>query len=178
MEFLKIIQQQVEIVFSGKINLLLSHNKQLWGIFYIYRGEIVNVSYGPLVADQALFNLLYDYSFFVRKLDYVVEAELVSEKQRVWRLTFSQFAEKIYCFGQEISQLHRFRPPDYVFLSVVPTTPSLGNLINKQQRHVMQAIQSYPRVGELYKKSGLLSGDLTKALVSLRRMGIIQVQNN
>ncbi|MEI8346246.1 MAG: hypothetical protein WCG27_02180 [Pseudomonadota bacterium] len=178
MELLKVIREQTNNFFSGKINILYRHNKRFWGHFSLCGGYVVQVQYQKCNNERALFNLLFDYPLIADQLEYVMEAEVIHEKDQKMALGFEQLAEKVYLFAQEISQLHRFRPPSQLYLCANRPDPSLAGIINEEQRLILREIGKYTQVGNLYTSSSLSAGELTRALVGLRKIGAIKVVNN
>jgi hypothetical protein len=80
-KLLNVIEEQVAVQFTGKVNVLASFNRQFLGQIFFKNGEIFQVTYHGQKGLKAFYQILVD-EYSLQSFEYVVEPELVDESER------------------------------------------------------------------------------------------------
>jgi hypothetical protein len=75
------IEEQIAVKFTGKVNILASYNRQFLGHVLFINGELIHVFFNKHMGLKAFYHLLIQ-EYSLQSFDYVVEPELVEEKDR------------------------------------------------------------------------------------------------
>ncbi len=175
MSVIKTIEDQSVFGFTGKINVLIATNSQFVAVVYLSDGFIVNATYMQMEGKKALLKLIFDDVDAVSDFKYVVEPELVKEKQHNFKLSFIELkreAERLYSKYRESLKL---RPPGHIKLVLNGDFIIKGAEISAQEFSLMNILTEYSTVDDIYKYSKLYDYEITDALVSLRKKKALKV---
>lgn len=169
-----VIEEQISVQFTGKINVLATYNNQFLGQILFKNGDVIQVTYNGLSGLKAFYQLLIQ-EYAEQKFDYVVEPELVDEKERQIHYPYAVIKNKL---GEVLKQYRdslKFRPPENVKILIdvefvedtLPITPA--------EYKVLEALTEWNKVNDIYKNCQLFDHEITWALVSLRKKGALKI---
>ena len=76
-----VIEEQIAVRFTGKVNILASFNRQFLGHILFKDGDVIQVTFNANKGLKAFYQLIIQ-EYSLNSFDYVVEPELVNEDQR------------------------------------------------------------------------------------------------
>jgi hypothetical protein len=171
---LAVIEEQIAVQFTGKVNILASYNRQFLGHILFKHGEVIQVTFNGNSGLKAFYQLIIQ-EFSLQSFDCVVEPELVEENERQIHYPFSVIRNKL----AEVLKLYReslkLRPPGHVKILVnadfiddtLPVTP--------QEFDVLSTLTEWNTTSDIYQHCQLLDHEITHALVSLRKKGALKI---
>ena len=174
LEFFNIIEDQLSVKFTGKINILSKQTAQFLGYLALYEGEPLNSSYRSKLGLKAFYSIAIDEHRGVA-LDFVVEPELVEGLPRNIHYPYSVLKSKINKILEDYKFAAKNAPPSNIKLMVNPSFIKEGEAVTSNEYDVMMVLSDYNRVGDLYKNCHLMEFEITNALVSLRKKNAIKV---
>ena len=108
---LNTIEEQVAVQFTGKVNVLASFNRQFFGHILFKNGDLIQVVFNGQTGLKAFYHLiLQEYS--LQSFDYIVEPELVEEKDRKIHHPYAVMKNKLANIIEEYKTSLKLRPPD------------------------------------------------------------------
>jgi hypothetical protein len=169
-----VIEEQQSVRFTGKVNVLSTYNRQFLGHILFKDGEIIHVIFNGLKGLKAFYQLIIQ-EYSLQSFDYVVEPELVEEKERQIHYPFSVIKNKMLDVLKLYRESLKLRPPDNVKIlldadfieDTLPVTP--------QEFDVMKTLSDWNNPFEIYQNCDLLDHEITLALVSLRKKGALKI---
>ncbi len=171
---LDIIEEQMAVEFTGKVNILATYNHQFLGHILFIDGQVIQVTFGRLRGLRAFFKLVIQESA-LPSFDYVVEPELVEEKERQIHYPYSVLKKRL----GEILMLHReslkLRPPDSIKIILDADFLEDTLAITPQEFDVLRVLTDWNNPADLYQNSELLEHEITQALVTLRKKGALKI---
>lgn len=169
-----VVEEQVAVMFTGKVNILASFNRQYLGHLLFKNGDIFQVIFHQHKGLKAFYQLLIQ-EHSLQSFDYVVEPEIVEDKDRQIHYPFAVIKNRL----DDILKLHqaslKLRPPESVKILIdaefmedtLPVTP--------QEFEVLQALTEWSSPYDIYQNCQLLDHEITMALVSLRKKGGLKI---
>ncbi len=158
---------------SGKVNVVQKADSRYIGIVFLQKGIFVNCFYGDEHGLRSLFDLvLTDYSLR-EYFYYIVEPEVLFEKECRFHVTFDEFLKILK--NRSLRPWEKFRPPPSLKLSVVKEFSSKTSQVSPLENSLLKTITNYSRVSDIYKNSNMLDSMVTSLLVSLRKKGALKV---
>ncbi|MFZ4712858.1 MAG: hypothetical protein ACOYL6_04050 [Bacteriovoracaceae bacterium] len=173
-DLLNLIEEQVVVEFSGKINLLLRESRQLLGSIILNEGEIFRVDYKGNSGMKALFSLYLD-DLKDNYLSIVVEPEIIENVNRNLHYPFKTIMMKLSEFMHEYEKNKSLRPPDGIKLLAVADFLASGGGINEKEFQVLATISDYNKIEEIYRYCPLMEYEITQSLITLRQKGALKV---
>ena len=169
-----VIEEQVAVGFTGKVNILASFNRQFLGHILFKNGEVIQVIFNNHKGLKAFYQLMIQ-EYSLQSFNYVVEPEIVDEKDRQIHYPFAVIKNRM----SDILRLHkeslRLRPPENVKILIdaefiddtLPVTP--------EEFSVLETLTEWNNAYDIYQNCDLLDHEITLALVSLRKKGALKI---
>lgn len=171
---ISVIEDQVVVEFSGRINILNNKSRQHLGIIYIKDGDVIRAEYKNNTALKAFFNIYLD-DLNTNEISYIVEPELVDSITRnihyPWKTLLQKMSESMH----EYEKCKSLKPPKDV--KILPRYEFIeqGEKVSEEEFKILSLISDYNNVEEIYQRSTLLEYEVTMSLVSLRKKGALKV---
>ncbi len=178
MSLLSIINEQAAFGFSGKINILLKSNDQLFGVIYQYEGKVIGASSDQQQGKKALFFLIFHDVDSVDKYKFVVEPEIINKVVFDFELTFEEITATAGKLFPEFLKAKKLRPPNHLKLLVNPEIIINEETLTPEEFGILITLTEFSKVIDVYQVSNFLEFEITNALVSLRKKKAILVVNN
>ncbi len=174
---LPILKEQAFFGFTGRINILLGNNKQHIGVIIQANGHIVNAEYHSDKGKKALFNALFEDIEGHTHFKYVVEPEIIGEKDYAFHFTFDDLYKKLQTRFEQYKKFKKFRPPKELklYLKGEFMNDIHGYSIGPEEFDTLLTLVEHPLVEDIYRKSPLYEYQITRALVSLRNKKALKV---
>jgi hypothetical protein len=174
MNLIKILSENFSFSFSGRVNILSKVNKQYLGAIIQSEGKIVNAKYLNLSGKKALASVLMELKSS-KVFSFVSEPEVVSPGDHVFDMSEGQFLKFKNDYFEQYDELNKLRPDNSLRLAVDGIKFNFNTGLSKVEFDVLCGIIDYSTVKEIYQFSDLLDFDITTALISLRKKGILRV---
>lgn len=171
---IEIIEEQIAVGFTGKINVLSGTTKQLLGHLIFYEGDFIHITYRVARGLKALSSLVIDEIEHI-SLDFIVEPEIIAEQERSIFYPFSKLKEKLQTILTEYNEVKDQRPPDGIKLLVNSSILSADTELTEAEFSLLCTMSDVNKVEDIYKNSELLDYEITKSLVTLRKKNAIKV---
>lgn len=174
---LKLIEEQSLISFTGKINVLKSDNNQHIGVIFFKEGDIVDSQYLGKTGKKGLYSLAFDEVEDTEAYKFIVEPEIIKDLHIKFTYSFDEFYEKMGERFEFYQKIKRFRPPNYLRLSVNPNflKTECPVKINGFEFDTLSAVVNSKKVSDIYLNCPLYDYEITAALISLRKKKAIRV---
>lgn len=171
---LNVVEEQMAVQFTGKVNILATYNRQFLGHILFKGGEILQVTFSGHKGLKAFYQLIIQ-EYSLQSFDYIVEPEVVEEKERQIHYPFAVIKNKL----ADVIKLHqeslKMKPPENIKIVIdagfledtLPVTP--------QEFSVLEALTEWNRPFDIYQNCELMDHEITWALVSLRKKGALKI---
>lgn len=168
------IEEQVAVQFTGKVNVLSNFNRQYLGHILFKNGEIYQVVFQNYKGLKAFYQLIIQ-EFSLHSFSYVVEPEVVEDKERQIHYPYVVMKNKMSDVIKQYRDSLKFRPPDNVKIVIdagfiedtLPVTP--------EEFEVLEILTEWSTPYDIYQHSQLLDHEITMALVSLRKKSALKI---
>lgn len=174
---MNILEEQVSVGFTGRINILEEVSKQILGSISIHEGEIVHAKYKDNIGLKGFFNLCVD-EFENKALSYVVEPELIDLSHISIHYPYSVLKRKIAEVVENFRASKANKPPENLKILIKSEFIENGDDVSGAEFDLLNTISEYNRVKEIYQNSNLLDFEVTNSLVSLRKKNALTVVKN
>lgn len=178
MSILEILNDQSAFGFTGKINILVKSNGQLYGTIYQEEGFIIDAATSGMTGVKALLRMIFidvDQSDFLK---YIVEPEVLGDEHRRMKMTYENLKKDAEKHFQSYLAAKKLRPPSHLKLVIDPEIIVDHSQISPEEFDVLTLLSEWCLVSDIYKYSKLLEYEVTNALVTLRRKKAIRVFAN
>jgi len=172
-----ILDEQVSVGFTGRVNVLSSINKQLFGSLILLDGDVVDCTYKGSIGLKGFFNLCVD-EFDNHDLKYIVEPELIDSKKKTIHYPYSVLKRKIAETVEKYRDSKSNKPPENLKILIQPEFIDQGEKVDSNEFDLLSTISDFNRVSDIYKNCNLLDFEITNALVSLRKKKALKVIKN
>src|SRR5690606_2361751 len=108
-----VIEEQIAVEFTGKVNILSKYNRQFLGHILFKNGEVIQVTFNGHRSLKAFYQLIIQ-EFSLQTFDYVVEPELVEESERQIHYPFSVVKNKMADVFKKYRESLKMKPPENV----------------------------------------------------------------
>ncbi|MBL7664118.1 MAG: hypothetical protein JNM93_03210 [Bacteriovoracaceae bacterium] len=173
-QFFELLDEQVVVKFTGRINVLDQITNQHFGHIFIQEGEFVHITYRQHMGQKAFYYLSFDLDE-KKRLKIVIEPELLGEVQRNLHYPYAQLKSKVAEALQRFRISKKGRPPEHIKLMLMPEFIHKGTEISSTEFDTMCVVSDFNLVRDIYENTNLLDFEVTDALVSLRQKGAIKV---
>jgi hypothetical protein len=171
---LNTIEEQMAVQFTGKVNILATFNRQFLGHILFKNGEVIQVRFNGLQGLKAFYHLIIQ-EYSLQSFAYVVEPELVDEKERQIHYPFAVIRNKLNDVIQKYKESLKFRPPDNIKILLDAEFLEDSLPVSIQEFEVLSALTEWNTPFDLYQQCPLLDHEITLALVSLRKKGALKI---
>ncbi len=174
LEIFKLLEEQQLVCFSGNINILNRSTAASIGTILFYEGKVINAKMGKMPAYKSFIQLCIkvisseNYSF-------VVEPEIINEKEEKISFPLNMLKEKTLKAYNEFIKADKNKPPESVQLLPREDFFESEEKVTPEEFKLLCTISDYSRVRDIYENSTLLDYEVTNALVSLRKKQAIKV---
>jgi hypothetical protein len=169
-----VVEEQINVGFTGKVNVLDDNTKQIYGYVVLHEGEVLKAMFKQVTGLKGLYNLLIEEQEH-QNLDYVVEPELVQKESREIHFPFSIIKKRAEEVLAKYAEGKSNRPPNSLKLTVNPDFINVGEDVTGEEYDLLCTISDFNRVEDIYKNCPLLDYEITNALVSLRKKKALKV---
>lgn len=173
-ELFPILDEQVSVGFTGKVNVLDPSNNRHLGVIELFEGEVFEAKYGGVSGLKAFYNVCVAAFEEGSSFKYVVEPELVQTTNKI-HYPYNVLKRKVAQIVEIYKENKALRPPDELKLLVNPRFVEAGEPVSATEFDLLSSIADYNSVKEIYKNCELLDYQITNALVSLRKKKAITV---
>ncbi len=178
MGLLEILNEQSAFGFTGRINVLVKSNGQLFGVVYQNEGIVVDAESQNLNGLRALYKMIFSDVESQDYLKFIVEPEILKDENFQINLSLDELKADASKKYQEYVAAKKLRPPANVKLVIDPEIIVNTNQVSPEEYDVLSLLTEWSKVSDIYKYSNLLEYEITNALVSLRRKKAIRVFQN
>jgi hypothetical protein len=175
MGIIEILKEQATISFTGRINILDNESGQFLGVILIRDGAIVNCHYEKSTGRRILYKLVHDDIISNYSFKYLVEPEIISDEQTGFDIQYSEFYKLITSYISNVSESSKLRPPDELKLMVNSSLFEEDKNLDAGEFELICAIIDHSKVKDIYRECYLYEHEITHALVSLRKKGLLKV---
>lgn len=173
-KLLEVIEEQVAVQFTGKVNILATFNRQFLGHFIFKNGEIFQVKFQKLSGLKAFFSILTQ-EHALNSFDFVVEPEVVEDSERQIHYPFGVLKQRMANVLKQFEESQKMRPPENVKIIIdeefmedtLPVTP--------EEFDVLLTLTEWNNPYDVYQNCELLDHEITLSLVSLRKKGALKI---
>lgn len=171
---IKIIEEQITVEFTGKINILDGVNKQLLGFAVMLEGELIHVKYKNAKGMKAMASVIIDENIHT-PLSFVVEPEIVGDIEKTIHFPFNKLKEKLAEIVAEYKEIEGQKPPKGIKLLINPQVLTSDVEISDTEFSLLCTISDLNKVEEIYQNSELMDYEITRNLVALRKKNALKV---
>lgn len=174
LKIMSVIEEQIAVQFTGKVNVLASFNRQYLGHVLFRNGDVIQVVFQNHKGLKAFYQLIIQ-EYSLQSFSYVIEPEVVDESERQIHYPFGVIRSRLEDVLKQYQATQKLRPPENVkiladveFLDdTLPVTP--------QEFEVLATLTEWSRPHDIYQQCSLLDHEITLSLVSLRKKGALKV---
>jgi hypothetical protein len=174
LKILGIIEEQLAVQFTGKINILASFNRQYLGHILFKNGEIFEVIFNGHKSLKAFYQLIIQ-EYSLQSFYYVVEPEVVEENQRQIHYPYAVIKNKMSDVIKQYQEASKYRPPENVKILIESSFLREKNEVTPQEYEVLEVITEWSKPFDIYQHCDLLDHEVTWALVSLRKKKALKI---
>lgn len=173
-KFVPVIEEQMSVKFTGKVNLLSPFNHQYLGHLLFKDGMLIDVRYQQLSGLRAFYQLgIREYN--LEKHLYVVEPEVVAEEEQRIHYPISVLLTKLRNQIKIYDIVHRQRPPENVKILVKADSVGEDFECTAEEFRVLTVLTETNDVNSIYGNCSLLEHEITSALINLRKKGVLTI---
>lgn len=174
LKLLNVIEEQIAVQFTGKVNVLAKFNRQYLGHILFKDGEIIQVLYQHLKGLKAFYQLFIQ-EFSLQSHEYIVEPEVVEDKERQIHYPFAVIKNRLSDVLKQHRDSIKYRPPENVRIITVADFLSDTVPITSQEYSVLATLTEWNSPFDIYQHCDLLNHEITWALVGLRKKGGLKI---
>ena len=173
-KLMNVIDEQMSVQFTGKVNVLSTFNRQFLGHILFKDGEVIQVTFNGMTGMKAFYQvIIQEYS--LQSFDYVVEPELVDEKDRQIHYPFAVIRNKMDDVIGLYKKSLKLRPPENVKILIDSEFMQDGLPVTSQEFDILVTLTEWSSPFDVYKNCQLLDHEITMGLVSLRKKGALKI---
>ena len=174
LKIISILDEQVAVSFTGKVNVLSNFNHQFLGHVLFKNGDVVAVRFNGQEGLKAL-SQFFMQEFSLQSFQYVIEPEVVEASVRQIHLSYQELKNKM----AEVLKLYQLsaknRPPDNVKIIVDAEFLEDSLPVTAQEFEVLATLSEWNNPYDIYQHCPLLDHEITAALVSLRKKSALKI---
>lgn len=169
-----ILDEQVAVKFTGKVNIINSNSKQNLGQIIIIDGEICEATYLGNKGIKGFYNLYLD-EFDNKPLSFISEPEMITKSAQNIPYPYSILKQKLVQLASGYAATRNLKPAKDLKLLINSEFIEGGTEISANEFKVMCTLSDYNLVKDIYQNCDLLDFEITNTLVSLRKKGALKV---
>jgi hypothetical protein len=173
-KLLSVLEEQQSVQFTGKVNVLATFNRQFLGHVLFKSGDIIQVLFQGNFGLKALGKILVQ-EHALEAFEYVVEPEIVEEKERQIHLPFPLLKTRM----ADVLRLHqsalKLRPPENIKIVLDGEFLQDSLPVSAEEFDVLTTLTEWNNPYDLYQHCPLLDHEITLSLVSLRKKGALKI---
>lgn len=169
-----VIEEQIAVQFTGKVNILAAFNRQFLGHILFKSGEVIQVIFQGQRGLKAFYHLIIQ-EYSLQSFDYVVEPELVDEKERQIHYPFAVIKNKMADVLKQYRESLKVKPPENVKMLIVAGFIDSNHPVDPHEFSVLETLTEWNTPYDVYQNCQLLDHEITWALVSLRKKGALKI---
>lgn len=171
---LNIVEEQMAVQFTGKVHILASFNRQFLGHILFKNGEVIQVIFNRMKGIKAFYHLIIQ-EHSLQSYDYIVEPEVVEEKERQIHYPFAVIRNRLKDVINQYKDSLKLRPPENIKILVDAEFLDDSLSVSPQEFEVLSTLSEWNTPNDLYQHCPLLDHEITLALVSLRKKGALKI---
>lgn len=171
---LGVIEEQIAVGFTGKVNILATYNRQFLGVILFKNGEVIQVRFNHNQGLKAFYQLLIQ-EYALNSFDYVVEPELVDETERQIHYPFSVLKNKTAEILKKYRESLKLRPPENVKILIDAKFMEDTTDITPEEFDVLLSLTEWSSPHDIYQHCQLMDHEITWSLVNLRKKGALKI---
>jgi hypothetical protein len=169
-----VIEEQQSVRFTGRVNILAAFNRQYLGHILFKDGDVIQVTFSGHQGIKAFYQLIIQ-EYSLQSFDYIIEPEVVEERERQIHYPFAVIKNKMADVLKQYRESLKVRPPENVKIIIdaefiedtLPVTP--------QEFEVLETLTEWNGPFDIYQNCQLMDHEITWALVSLRKKGALKI---
>jgi hypothetical protein len=170
---LGVLEEQIVVGFTGKVNILATYNRQFLGHILFKNGEILQVLFDGQGGLKAFYRLIIQ-EHLLKSFDYVVEPEVVEDKERQIHYPYAVIKNKLQDVIQKHQEYSKHRPPDNIKIIIDGAFLKETTPVTPQEFTVLETLTEWSNPYEIYQNCDLMDYEITGALISLRKKGALK----
>ncbi len=174
MSILKVLEEQLIVGFTGRVNVLTEIGSEHLGNILLKDGQIVNGQYKKKTGRKAIDAICID-DVDGLKLRYVIEPEVIEDEQIKFLLSFDILKEEVRIKFQKFLELKPHRPPNDVKFVINESYLSADDEISNDEFKLLSCLTEYQTVENIYENTEMLNYEVTENLIKLKKKGAIKV---
>lgn len=171
---LNCLDEQTAVGFTGRVNVLDRHTRQLLGVVILKEGNIHRCRYHEHDGLRAFHTLVLE-SVQLVPMDFVVEPEIVDDDNRQIHFPYSVVKQKSLAAVERFLTVAAQKPPAEVRLLVRADFLESQTPVTNAEFQVLCSLTEWSQVDELYQNCSLLPHEITESLVGLRKKKALKV---
>lgn len=174
LKFVPVVEEQMSVNFTGKVNLLSPFNHQYLGHLLFKDGKIIDVKYLQLTGVKAFYQLgIKEHA--LERHQYIVEPEIVSSEEQRIHYPFSVLLNKLDKQIKLYEIVNNQRPPSNVKILVDASMINSNIDCTPEEFKVLTVLTEYHKVDDIYDHCDLLDYEVTSSLITLRKKNILKI---
>jgi hypothetical protein len=169
-----VIEEQQSVRFTGKVNILSAFNRQFLGHILIKDGDVIQVTFNSNQGLKAFYQLIIQ-EYSLQSFEYIVEPEVVDEKQRQIHYPFAVIKNKMSDILKQYRESLKVRPPENVKILIDADFMEDSLPVTPQEFDVLETLTEWNSPFDIYQNCSLLDHEITWSLVSLRKKGALKI---
>lgn len=174
MMLFEVLDEQVVVAFTGRINVLDQSSREFLGAVYLKNGEVIETKYAGASGEKSFYRLVTHDFNPTYNYRYIVEPELVSEIRKI-HYPYSVLKRRASKIVEELQKSISLRPPNNLKLIINSEILTNDTKITETEFRLLSTISDYSEVEKIYENSSLLDFEITNSLVSLRKKRALKV---
>lgn len=174
LKIISVIEEQIAVQFTGKINILSTFNRQFLGNILFKSGDVIQVRFNNQKGLKAFYQLIIQ-EFSLQSFDYVVEPEVVEDKERQIHYPYAVLKNKMADVIKNYRESLKFRPPENVKILIDAAFLDDTLPVSPEEYSVLETLSEYNTAYDVYQHCQLLDHEITWALVGLRKKGALKI---
>lgn len=168
------IEEQIAVRFTGKVNILSTFNRQYLGHLLFKDGEVIQVIFSNHKGLKAFYQLIIQ-EYALQNFQYVVEPEVVEEKERQIHYPFAVIRNKMADVLKQYRESLKLKPPENVKILIDAEFLYDTLSVTPHEFEVLDTLTEWSNPNDIYQHCGLLDHEITLALVGLRKKGALKI---
>lgn len=169
-----VIEEQLAVEFTGKVNVLSAQTRQFLGHILFRNGEVIQVKFQGHKGIKAFYQLIIQ-EYTLQSFSYVVEPEIVEEKERQIHYPFSVIKNKMSGVLKQYRESIKLKPPGNVKIIVEAEFIRSKLPLTHVEFEVLETLTEWNKADDVYQHCQLMDHEITLALVSLRKKGALKI---